>query len=204
MDFVSIDFETANEKRSSPCAVGIVVSDGENITDEYYSLINPMMNFRSMNIQVHGIREDDVIDAPTFPEIWSTIHQYLSKSVVIAHNASFDMSVIRHTLDHFQLTYPEINYLCTVAISKSMWPGLYNYKLNTLAEYHKIMFNHHNALEDARVAARVFLEAIKVSKTNSMEQFLERCHLQTGKIYERGYHAPKMKRSRQRKQIFIK
>src|SRR5699024_9521039 len=111
MRFTSIDFETANAKRYSPCAVGIVVANEQEIVDEYYSLINPMMGFSSFNINVHGITPYDVENAPSFAEIWPTIHSFLTSGITVAHNASFDMSVIRHTLDYFRIPYPEMEYL---------------------------------------------------------------------------------------------
>ncbi|MFU0788741.1 3'-5' exonuclease [Virgibacillus proomii] len=203
MNFVSIDFETANEKRSSPCAVGIVVANETDIIDEYYSLINPLAEFRSMNINIHGITPKQVENAPTFAELWPKLYQYLSKGTVIAHNASFDMSVMRHTLDYFHLPYPELDYLCTVAISKQMWPKLHNYKLNTLANYHRIHFAHHHALEDARVAAKIFIKALNVSEPGTLEGLLSACHLQSGKIYQHGYIAPKKRQKRQRKRMCL-
>src|SRR5699024_4504343 len=104
MNFVSIDFETANEKRNSPCAIGLVVVNESGIIDEYYSLINPLMSFRSFNTAIHGLRGDDVAAALSSAEIWRTLSGYLSNNVAVAHNASFDMSVIRHTRDYFNLT----------------------------------------------------------------------------------------------------
>ncbi|WP_188456977.1 3'-5' exonuclease [Virgibacillus oceani] len=193
MEFVSIDFETANEKRSSPCAIGVVVANKNGIVDEYYSLINPLMEFSPYNTYVHGITENDVADAPTFPELWPALHNYLAHNLVIAHNASFDMSVIRHTLDRFDLQYPDLEYLCTANISKRVWPDLHNHKLNTLADHHHIMFEHHHALEDARVAAKVFLKAIEEYEVGSVEMFLQKCKIAKGRIYERGYVPPKSK-----------
>ncbi|GGJ70554.1 3'-5' exonuclease [Virgibacillus salexigens] len=203
MRVVSIDFETANEKRFSPCAVGIVVLEDGKIIDEFYHLINPLMHFNSMNIHVHGINEADVVGEPTFPEIWPSIKSYLRSGLVIAHNASFDMSVIRQTLDYFGLPYPEMNYLCTVGLSKQFWPGLTNYKLHTLANFLQMTFNHHHALEDARVAAALFHHAFRESEAKSLETFLDRCNLQTGRIYERGYVTPKKKKKNQPKRIYI-
>ncbi|MBP1970102.1 DNA polymerase III epsilon subunit-like protein [Virgibacillus natechei] len=60
MNFVSIDFESANEKRFSPCAIGIVVANEHEIVDEFYSLINPLMEFKSFHTYIHGITENDV------------------------------------------------------------------------------------------------------------------------------------------------
>ncbi|SHG19255.1 DNA polymerase-3 subunit epsilon [Ornithinibacillus halophilus] len=204
MRFISIDFETANEKRFSPCAVGIVVAENNKIIDEYYSLINPKTYFNPMNIRVHGIREDDVRDAPNFQDIWPTLNNFLSSNLAIAHNASFDMSVIRQTLDQFKLPYPTMDYLCTANISKKVWPDLYNHKLNTLADYHGITFEHHHALEDARVAAKVFFKALETYETNSIDEFLEKNSITKGRIFERGYYPPKVKRLKTSKKLYIK
>lgn len=198
MQFVSIDFETANEKRSSPCAIGIAVVDGIEIVDEYYSLINPLTHFSSFNTRIHGITAGDVADAPTFAELWPTLDSYLSNHLAVAHNASFDMSVIRHTLDQFNLTYPEMDYLCTANISRSVWPELPNHKLNTLASRHGIQFEHHHALEDARVAANILIEALKTYDTEEMDIFLRKCGMSKGRIYERGYRPPKGKKRAKR------
>ncbi|NBJ69874.1 MULTISPECIES: 3'-5' exonuclease [Clostridia] len=203
MTFVSIDFETANEKRTSPCAVGIVVSNGLQIVDEYYSLINPLTDFRSMNMKIHGITPEHVRYAPTFSDIWPILQTYLQQGMVIAHNASFDMSVLRHTLDHFQLAYPDLGYLCTVMLSKQLWPQLHNHKLDTLAAYHQIPFDHHHALEDARVAAKLLSKALHESGQHTVEGLLTACLIQSGKIFQRGYTPPKKKKSYQRKRIYL-
>ncbi|MFD2630193.1 3'-5' exonuclease [Oceanobacillus kapialis] len=203
MKFVSIDFETANEKRYSPCSVGIVVANEEEILEEYYSLINPITSFSSFNTRIHGITEKDVEDAPTFAEIWPVLNQYLSNHVVLAHNASFDMSVIRQTLDYFQLPYPEMDYLCTANISRKIWPDLYNHKLNTVAAHHSIVFEHHHALEDARVAAKIFMQSLREYGSHSVDAFLDKCQISKGKIYERGYYPPKAKRARRSKRIYF-
>ncbi|GGJ88284.1 hypothetical protein GCM10007063_08510 [Lentibacillus kapialis] len=194
MQFVSIDFETANEKRSSPCAVGLAVVDGSEIVDEYYSLINPFTHFSSFNTSIHGITADDVTDAPTFAELWPTLNNYLSNRVAVAHNASFDMSVIRQTLNQFNLIYPEMDYLCTANISRIVWPKLKNHKLNTVASYHGIQFEHHHALADAKVAAEILIKAFKTYETDKMDIFLRKCHMSKGRIYERGYWPPKGKK----------
>lgn len=204
MQFVSIDFETANEKRSSPCAIGIAVVEGDKIIDEYYSLINPMTHFSPFNTRIHGITEDDVKNAPTFAELWPTLNSYLSNHLAVAHNASFDMSVIRHTLDQFNLTYPEMDYLCTANISRRVWPELTNHKLNTVASHHGIHFTHHHALEDARVAAEILIQAFGTYGTDQLDIFLKKCRMSKGRVYERGYYPPKgKKRARQSTKLYF-
>ncbi|WP_077324902.1 3'-5' exonuclease [Virgibacillus siamensis] len=204
MEFVSIDFETANEKRNSPCAIGIVTANENGVTDEYYSLINPMMHFSPFNKRIHGITEDDVRDAPTFAELWPTLEAYLSNKMVVAHNASFDMSVIRATLDYFDIIYPTLDYLCTANISRNVWPQLFNHKLNTVAAYHGITFEHHHALEDARVAAKILIKAFETYATAELDIFLKKCNMSKGKIYERGYVPPRSKRKKRSTRLYLK
>ncbi|ASK60954.1 hypothetical protein CFK37_01375 [Virgibacillus phasianinus] len=203
MNFISIDFETANEKRHSPCAIGIVVANESGIIDEYYSLINPLMDFSSFNIRVHGITQEDVIDAPTFPELWPKFKTYLTGNCVIAHNASFDMSVLRKTLDYFNLTYPQMEYLCTVEVSKRIWPDLMNHRLNTVARHHNIAFEHHHALEDARVASLIMIEALREHHAKDLDDFVKICSMKKGKIYERGYVTPKINPKKRKKRMYF-
>ncbi|ASN06682.1 3'-5' exonuclease [Virgibacillus necropolis] len=203
MNFISIDFETANEKRHSACAIGIVVANETGIVEEFYSLINPLMDFSSFNIRVHGITEADVIDAPTFAELWPKFESYLTGNVVIAHNASFDMSVLRKSLDYFNLTYPEMEYLCTVEISKRIWPDLMNHRLNTVASHHNILFEHHHALEDARVAALILIEAIREHNASDLDDFVKNCSMKKGRMYERGYITPKINPKRHKKRMYF-
>ncbi|GAB4073867.1 3'-5' exonuclease [Barrientosiimonas marina] len=203
MRFTAIDFETANASRSSPCAVGLAVVDDGVIVDEFYSLINPLMTFSSFNIGVHGITAGDVSDAPTFAQLWPTLESYLTQQMVVAHNASFDMGVLRHTLDAFNLAYPVMNYLCTCNISRIVWPELSNHKLNTVARKQGIQFNHHHALEDARVAAKILTAAFRTYDTAEMDIFLEKCHLSKGRINQQGYVPPRKKSKRKSRSIYL-
>ncbi|KAB8127035.1 3'-5' exonuclease [Gracilibacillus oryzae] len=201
MNYVAIDFETANKDRYSPCAVGVVVFNKEEIIEEYYTLINPNMEFDPYHSMIHGITEADVGEAPTFSEVWDDLSYYLTNHVSIAHNASFDMSVLRHSLDHFEIETPEIDYLCTVIISKVVWPGLYNYKLNTLAKWKNITFNHHNALEDARAAARIFQYALMESDVDKADELIQKYDLIPGKLFDGGYIAAKSPKKSRRKSM---
>ena len=104
MNFIAIDFETANEKRASACSLGITVVKNNKIIEEKYWLIKPKpFRFESRNIIIHGIREEDVINEKEFDELWPEIKPYLENNLVIAHNASFDFSVLRNTLDLYNL-----------------------------------------------------------------------------------------------------
>ena len=99
LNFIAIDFETANFKRSSACAVGLVkVIDGQ-IAESRHLYIRPEpFFFEPFNVAIHGIREADVKDAPRFSELWPQLGAEIT-SPLVAHNPCFDMSVLRHSFD---------------------------------------------------------------------------------------------------------
>ena len=160
MNFVAIDFETANRWRNSACSVAIVeVVDGQ-IAGTFCELIKPpRMAFDAFNVKLHGITPEMVADKPNFAELWPQLEDKLTGRVVVAHNAQFDMGVLRESLRYSHISAPEFTYLDTVAMSRIMWPQLENHKLNTVAEHLNIKFKHHDAAEDAKVCAAIPLKA---------------------------------------------
>jgi DNA polymerase-3 subunit epsilon len=162
---VAIDFETANASRSSPCAIGLAWVGLDGVRHVSHRLIRPKgLKFDGMNISIHGIRPEDVKDEPEFPEVWAELAPHLTETMVLAHNASFDMSVLRATLDLYGLLWPELSYLCTVKIARECWPELVDHKLPTVAAHLGIDLDHHVASSDAEACAQVALRAaIKVN-----------------------------------------
>lgn len=161
-EIVAIDFETANEKFSSACALGIAIIKNYKISKTRYWLIKPPEPyFRPFNVRLHGINEETVEKKPEFYRIWPSIKKHLEGKIIIAHNAMFDISVLKSLLDVYQIDYPEIIYACTVNLARKVWKGLENYKLNTVSEFLNIDFMHHNACEDARACASIAIEAAK-------------------------------------------
>lgn len=167
-EVVAIDFETANEKLSSACSLGIaVIKDYEIVKTLYWLIRPPELYFRPFNVMLHGISEETVEKKPEFYRIWPVIKKHLEGRTVIAHNALFDISVLKSLLNVYQIDYPKLNYACTVNLARKVWVGLNNYKLNTISEYLNIEFMHHNACEDARACASIAIEAAK--KTNAYD-----------------------------------
>ena len=134
MKYAAIDFETAYWGPGSACSLGISVSDGNEITEEWYRLIRPYrMNFDPICMRVNGIYPDDVEKEPAFPAFWKEVAERLEGSIVFAHNARFDMGVLASVLDVYDL--PDIHFLYgdTVAVSRMLWKKLPNHKLDTVA-----------------------------------------------------------------------
>lgn len=159
MNFIAMDFETANHQPHSACSLAMVMVRNSQIVGEYYTLIQPETPFFWRNIQIHGIHPEDVADAPKFPEVWQQISQYYNlNSLIVAHNASFDTGVLAGCLDYYHLEKPNYLSLCTVRTSRKLYPEFPNHKLNTVCQQLDIpLEHHHDALEDSRACAKILL-----------------------------------------------
>lgn len=188
MDFVAIDFETANEKRNSACSIGLTVVKNNEVVEEKYFLIKPCeMRFQPMNIWIHGIRPEDVENEKEFNEIWNEIKDYIDGNLVIAHNAAFDISVLRKTLDFYKIPYPSFEYACTVVMSKNYYRKLPNHKLGTVSEALGFEFSHHHAGEDAKACANILINICKDLNISSVEELSDKLSLRIGSVYKDGY-----------------
>ncbi len=118
-------------------------------------MINPLAPFQYWNTRIHGITQFDVRNAPTFPDFWNNIRKHFS-DVVVAHNAAFDISCLKNTIEHYGLEKPSFDYYCTLNICRKNL-SLPSHKLNEVARYFQLSsFNHHNALDDAIICAKIF------------------------------------------------
>ena len=171
MKFACLDFETANHRHTSICAAGLAVFDDGELIETRHWLVRPPKGsgwFLDKFIAIHGITHMDVQTAPEFPAIALELFAYLSAAeVVVAHNAEFDMGKLRATTAHYGLECPKFNYLCTLALSRRVWPELPNHQLDTVAAHIGHQFRHHHAQEDAEAAGWVLLAMITQSGINS-------------------------------------
>ncbi len=177
--------------RASVCSVGLVeVKDGV-IVQEKYTLVNPHDRFDPFCVAVHGITPGMVEDAPSFPEVWEDIRSLIEGRTLVAHNASFDMSVLRGCMDAFGFDYPDCTYVCSYLLSRKIWPGLPGYKLNQMAAYHGLSgFRHHDALEDARIAAQLLLKCFEQSAgAADCPGLAEACGYRLGALFPGGTYA---------------
>lgn len=173
MNFVAIDFETANSEPNSACSLGIVVVEQGTIVRNYYKLIKPVSEyFSTENIAIHGITPLMVRNEATFEQLWPEIKPILSNKLVFAHNAAFDLRVLKNSLGSTPLEIV-LSYACTVNLARRIWPNLPNHKLGTMANYLNISFKHHNALEDAGACATIVLAAAENMKSNNLLELIK-------------------------------
>lgn len=163
MNFTAIDFETANALRSSACSVGMVKVREGIIVDRYYSLIKPFpLKFDQRNIGVHGINYQTVEEAPSFWDIWDDMYKFIGDDVVVAHQVSFEKSVIIGNFKEAEQEMPDLTFLCSLYMARVAFPRRENHQLTSLCkEYLDYKFNHHNALEDAEACALMVVHMIE-------------------------------------------
>jgi len=168
MNFIAIDFETAHA--NYPCEIGLSRVENGNITDSKSWLIKPACfpYMNPWNERVHGISTADVATAFSFEELWGELKPWMEDNILVAHNAPFDMRVLRAALSHYDLALPCTEYFCSVSLSRKAWkqlPG--GHSLGAMCAYHDIRFQHHRAGDDAKACALITLKAFEtVEATN--------------------------------------
>lgn len=159
MDFIAMDFETANRQRASACSLALVVVRQDRVVDSFYTLIDPEAPFEPQNVRIHGITAAQVAGQPIFPAVWPHIQSFFTPDqLVTAHNSPFDVSVLRRTLERYDLPVPHYQVIDTARTAKKLMPDLPNHRLDTVsAALHIPLAHHHNALQDSYACARILI-----------------------------------------------
>lgn len=163
MRIIAIDLETPNMSHDRICSLGIaIIEEGNVIKDQYY-LIDPECYFDYRNTNIHGISKESVQGMPAFPAVWNEIRSLLHTNLIVAHNANFDLTVLRKTLSYYGLTEEEINYIDTLEIASSILSDVKNFKLPTLCQYFGIDLKHHDASSDAVACGEILCRLMNQS-----------------------------------------
>jgi DNA polymerase III epsilon subunit family exonuclease len=168
-DFVVFDLETTGAK-TPPCRIteiGAYRVQKGRITEEFQTLVNPETPIPLFISQLTGISNQMVKNAPKFSEVAADFLDFIGDSVLVAHNAHFDMRFLNHEIGKIHEDYRVANpHLCTVKISRKLLPHIENHRLNTVANYYSIsLVNHHRATDDARATAHIFLNLLAEMNT---------------------------------------
>lgn len=165
LTFNVIDVETANPDCATICQIGIVHVRNGNIAEQWQSLVNPECWFHPVNVQIHGISEDAVGQSPTIAELHEELCVRLNGSVLVSHTA-FDRVACNRAMSRQGLGLLQVRWVDSARIARQAWPGRRGgrgYGLRNMAEDLGISFRHHDALEDARAAAEIVLQACNAS-----------------------------------------
>ncbi len=166
-EFIAIDFETANPKRVSACALGYAKVCNCEIIETNGYLIKPVGGHAPFQSKIHGIKEEHTFDKPEFGELFPEIQDIFNYPLV-AHSL-FDKQVLNALSDHFDLRL-SFEYTDSSAVAKEQLPNIKNCKLKTLVKYFGLpAFKHHDATEDAMACAKIFLKLREHEKEETLQ-----------------------------------
>ena len=184
MDFVAIDFETANEERGSACEVSLVrFSKGQPI-DRFTSFVF-QERFNGINTSIHGIQPKDVSKAPKFHELWPAARDFIGTSPLVAHNAGFDMGVLYRSLKGAEVG-AEIPFFCTMVLSRRTLPTAY-FSLANVSQHLGIHHpEDHRAQSDAMTAGKVALALLARENVEDFFSLAEKLNVRPGVLSDNG------------------
>jgi DNA polymerase-3 subunit epsilon len=194
--FTAIDFETASRRADSACQLAAVrIRDGK-ITHKAMWLIRPEpFFFAQSNIRIHGITPEQVAGEPTFGQCWPEIRETIADDCLVAHNASFDIGVLLACLTKHGQAIPDLQYTCTRAIARRVWPKRPRFGLKPLSDWLGVRFQHHDALEDSIACAKILLAAGIDRKADSLESLESKISLTRGTAGSWGKQGPTRKKA---------
>ena len=162
MKALALDFETANDSRSSACALGLAwIENGEIVRTEYRLIRPKNLVFGYYQSRVHGLSAEDVRNSPEFPDVISDYLRDFDENILLCHNASFDFGVLVAASKEYGLKINLPETYCTVTLAKKMWPDEASHKLNLVSSRMGLELRHHHAEDDAMACASVAVYAAK-------------------------------------------
>jgi DNA polymerase-3 subunit epsilon len=175
MNYVIVDVETTggSPKSTKITEIAIYKFDGTEIIDEFVTLVNPEIKIPEFIIQLTGISNRMVSNAPKFFEIAKKIVEFCKDCIFVAHNASFDYHVIRGEFKRLGYDFRLPN-LCSVKASRLIFPGYDSYSLGKITAQLGIKIEgRHRAGGDALATAQLFqLMYLKnAEKLNNLIQY---------------------------------
>ena len=182
--FAAIDFETATEQRDSACAVAVtLVDDGQVVETRRWLIRPPGSEYSASNIAIHGTRPEDTRRSAEFPAVWREAIELIGNRPLVAHNASFDLSVLRQSLDHYGAEWPTLDVFCTLLLSRRVWPGLPSYSLPALSRFLGVsMARHHDPAEDAAACAQIARRICAAVEVDDLLRLTARVGFRSGSI----------------------
>ncbi len=159
--FTFFDVETPNRNNDRISSMGIVVVEDGVTIFEANILVNPEVRFDPFNIGLTKITPTMVRDEPTLKEVWPSVRTYFEESIIVAHNATFDLGVLTMTLAHYGIEIPCFHYICTVVLARRFL----KYRKNSLdylcATLGVLLERHHEALSDAKGCQGIFYHIVE-------------------------------------------
>jgi len=164
---VAVDIETTGlypQRGARVIEIGAVAIEGWKCVAEFESLINCGKRIPARAQKVHGISTEMLVGQAGPEEALQSFLRFISRSILVAHNAKFDIKFLRYELGRLGLGLNN-SYVCTMKMSRRCFPHLANHRLESVAQH---LFGElssgirlHRALDDARLTAKVWMEMAK-------------------------------------------
>lgn len=187
LDFTAIDFETANSSSASACSVGLVKVRNGRVVERVGWLIRPPAGhdeFWEWNTRIHGIRAEDVLGAASWQAQLPDLVAFADGDALVAHNAGFDMGVIRGACAATMLACPSFDYVCSLQVARKTY-HLDSYRLPVAAMAAGFEdFHHHDALADSEACAAIMVHAARRHGVDTVEQLADAVAVRVGHIGE--------------------
>lgn len=170
VDFVIIDVETANPDLTSICQIGVAVFSDGQFHESWSSFVNPQDYFSPINTGIHGIKEEMVINSPSWKEVHDILSNKYSNQILASHTP-FDRTAIHRACEKNSIVPLECNWIDTARVVRRTWPvfSQSGYGLANVAAHFGIKFKHHDAEEDARATGEILIRAINESGSNASD-----------------------------------
>jgi len=186
LDFTAIDFETANSSNASACAVGLArVRDGRVVATAGWLIQPPPGHdrFFELNTRIHGLRAEDVVGAKTWSEQLDDLATFAGADVLVAHNAGFDMMVLRRACEATGDLYPPYRYVCSLQVARKLY-DLESYRLPSVAAAAGFIdFPHHDPTADALACAHIMIHAAQLVGAGDIAGLAESAGVRTSRIF---------------------
>ena len=185
LSYCAIDFETANEHRGSPCAVGLTRVEAGKVTQSVVYLMRPPEEvdyFDEFNVALHSITPAMVKKQPRFAERLPEILEFAEGHPLVAHNAAFDLGVIADAARLSGGSVPSLDFACTLVLARKTY-DLLSYRLPFVAEAAGVKIeHHHDHAEDARAAAEILLAIAGHHGAGDLEALCEATKCKMGRL----------------------
>ena len=178
-NFAILDVETTGGKFNEEkiTEISILVYDGTKIIDKFETLINPDKDIQPFVQRLTGITNELVKDSPKFKDVSENIFEITKDKIIVAHNVDFDYRIIKNEFQKINIKYQR-DSLCTVDLSKLIFPDLKSYKLtNILSNFGIVNENPHRANSDALGALKLF----KILVENDLEMKVVKSSIKSNK-----------------------
>lgn len=167
LDYVILDIETTGLEPTQDelTEIGALKAKGKELQNIFSTLIKPFKPISPEINRLTGIDNEMIKDSPAVGEVLPRFLEFIDSSILIAHNAEFDLSFLKYYLQKYNSLEINNTVVCTVKIGRFLLPHLPNHKLHTIASHFGFKVeNRHRAMGDAELTFQVWTRFIDMLK----------------------------------------